>query len=108
MSIEISPGTVNNLPESNLGFGKTEEKRESVRGNIVYSLLCIFAGTIVLSLTFVLGEILLILFLTNLRTNTDINTKCNDSRAKDFLTLIITSEVGLMGAAMGYYFGEKK
>jgi hypothetical protein len=73
-----------------------KQQRENVREQIVGKLICTFALTIVASF----------LFLSIVHNS--INNKERDNRAIDFLTLLITSQVGFIGAALGFYFGEEK
>ncbi|WP_190936735.1 hypothetical protein [Nostoc sp. FACHB-133] len=97
----LTPGEpepqVGEYPKPSLTPGDPQE-REYVRKWLAYSLMAIFGVTILSSLIFVF---------INPFINAGIDKKDNDNRAKDFLTLILTSEVGLIGAALGFYFGEK-
>jgi hypothetical protein len=72
---------------------QTEKQRETTRTQIAMRLVTMFSGT--LAATFILTGI------------AAFNPIADKALIKDFASLAISAQVGLLGTALGYYFGAK-
>ena len=81
-----------------------EEKQEQTRSQLAGFLVKIFAGTIIGS--FVLFSTLVLLTM-NIDEKKAGNLDKTSILVKDLITLIVTSQTGLIGSALGFYFGSR-
>ena len=94
---DLSPSTENTN-------NTIEEQQEQTRSQLANFLVKIFAGTIIGS--FVLFSTL-VLFSINIDEKKAGNLDKTSILVKDLITLIITSQTGLIGSALGFYFGSR-
>ena len=94
---DLSPSTENTN-------NTIEEQQEQTRSQLANFLVKIFAGTIIGS--FVLFSTL-VLFSINIDEKKAGNLDKTSILVKDLITLIITSQTGLIGYALGFYFGSR-
>ena len=94
---DLSPSTENTN-------NTIEEQQEQTRSQLASFLVKIFAGTIIGS--FVLFSTL-VLFSINIDEKKAGNLDKTSILVKDLITLIITSQTGLIGSALGFYFGSR-
>ena len=81
-----------------------EEKQEQTRSQLAGFLVKIFVGTIIGS--FVLFSTLVLLTM-NIDEKEAGNLDKTSILVKDLITLIITSQTGLIGSALCFYFGSR-
>jgi hypothetical protein len=72
-----------------------QKKHDTVRAHITYILLSILAGT----LTLIFAIFILSLFLGN--------ATATWASLKDMLQILLPAETGLIGSAVGFYFGSQ-
>ena len=94
---DLSPSTKNTN-------NTIEEQQEQTRSQLASFLVNIFAGTIIGS--FVLFSTLVLLTM-NIDEKKAGNLDKTSILIKDLITLIITSQTGLIGSALGFYFGSR-
>lgn len=90
----------------NLGDKKfnIQESQEITRAKLATFLVTILSGTIIASFALVLGLLLISIFVDEKKTSSFDKTS---SLVKDLITVILTSQIGLVGTALGFYFGSK-
>ena len=94
------------LPTQTDVSSKILEKQEETRSQLATFLLCILAGTLIGSFTLVAG-------LTILPIVIDFDEKkaksLSENRVllKDLVTFVYTAQTGLIGTALGFYFGSQ-
>jgi hypothetical protein len=88
-SVETSP-----FSDPGTTFYDAEKFRDQVRSKVAFMLLYIFAGTIALTFLVLFFNI----FLKDSSTWTNV---------KDWIEAILPAETGLLGSAVGFYFGTQ-
>jgi hypothetical protein len=98
------PSVVNASPTVENLSSKLADKQETTRAQLATSLINILKNTIIAS--FVLIGVLIIIsgFIDKEETEKFDKTS---SLVKDVIVLIITAQTGLIGTALGFYFGSK-
>ena len=92
------------LPEQKETKLKIEDRQEITRSKLATFLLQILGGTLIAS--FVLISILTFMVIS-IDENKKDTFKENSALVKDLITFIITAQTGLIGTALGFYFGSK-
>ena len=80
-----------------------EERQEETRSKLARFLIYILAGTLVGSFLLI---ILVIISAVVLNLQDKPVLESNSLLAKDLITFIITAQTGLIGTALGFYFGS--
>jgi len=80
------------------------ERQEVTRAGLANFLVMLLSGTIISS--FVLVIVLLIISISVDEKKTSSFDKTS-ALVKDLITLIFTTQIGLVGTALGFYFGSK-
>ena len=102
---EISTSTINYFVPSQQETGsKLQEKQEQTRSQLATFLIKILAGTLIASFGLI---ILLIVMSVIVETDKEPVFVKNIALAKDLITFILTAQTGLIGTALGFYFGSK-
>ncbi len=83
---------------------KIEEKQEETPSQLATFLIKILAGTLTASFRLIL---LLTLMLGCVDEKKAEALKNNSSLVKDLITFILTAQTGLIGTALGFYFGSR-
>jgi hypothetical protein len=96
---------IRSLLPSQLETGiKLEERQEATRSQLATFLIKILAGT--LSASF--GLIILLTVMIGIVDEKKAEAlQKNSSLVKDLITFILTAQTGLIGTALGFYFGSK-
>lgn len=81
-----------------------QESQEQTRAKLATFLVTILSRTIIASFALVLGLLLISIFVDEKKTSSFDKTS---SLVKDLITVILTSQIGLVGTALGFYFGSK-
>lgn len=83
---------------------KLEERQETTRSQLATFLIKILAGTLIASF----GLIILLIVMSYFIDNTKIELFDKTSiLVKDLITFILTAQTGLIGTALGFYFGSR-
>lgn len=103
-NLDESPSIVDVTPTTKNTNKTVEEQQEQTRSQLARFLINIFALTIG-------GSFALFISLVILSVNIDEKKAENLDKTsilvKDLITLIITSQTGLIGSALGFYFGSR-
>jgi hypothetical protein len=94
-----------NLLPSQVETGiKLEERQETTRSQLATFLIKILAGTLTASF----GLIVLLTVMTGVidEKKSESFTKTS-ALVKDLITFILTAQTGLIGTALGFYFGSR-
>ncbi len=83
---------------------KLEERQEQTRAQLATTLIRILAGTLVGSFILIITLIIMSIVVDEKRA---VTLEKNNTLAKDLITFIITSQTGLIGTALGFYFGSR-
>ncbi|MBC6418846.1 MAG: hypothetical protein GDA44_08685 [Prochloron sp. SP5CPC1] len=83
---------------------KIEEKQEETRSQLATFLIKILAGTLTASFGLILLLTLMLGFVDDKKAKALEN---NSSLVKDLITFILTAQTGLIGTALGFYFGSR-
>lgn len=83
---------------------KLEEKQEQTRSQLATFLIKILAGTLVASFSLI---VILIVSSTFVDERRAASLDKQNVLVKDLITFIITAQTGLIGTALGFYFGSK-
>ncbi len=95
---------VNLLPIQRDTGNRLEEKQENTRSELAKFLIRMLAGTLVASFSL----IIILIVMTGLVDERKKETlKETSSLVKDLVTLILTAQTGLIGTALGFYFGSR-
>mgnify|MGYP001072325308 CR=1 FL=1 len=92
------------LPSQKETSFKLEEKQEATRSQLATFLLKMLAGTLTASLVLIVALTLVSVFVPREREEAFEQTS---NLAKDLITLILTTQTGLVGTALGFYFGSR-
>lgn len=79
-------------------------KQEATRADLATRLINILSTTIIASFVLVIGLMLISIFVDEKKTSSLDKTS---ALAKDLITVIFTAQIGLVGTALGFYFGSK-
>ncbi|MBD2578350.1 hypothetical protein [Oscillatoria sp. FACHB-1406] len=83
---------------------KLEERQETTRSQLATFLIRILAGTVAASFAAVITLTIMSGFIDERKAATfDKNT----TLVKDLITFILTAQTGLIGTALGFYFGSR-
>lgn len=83
---------------------KLEERQETTRSRLATFLIKILAGTVAASFAAVIILTIMSGFIDERKSTTfDKNT----ALVKDLITFILTAQTGLIGTALGFYFGSR-
>lgn len=103
-SREIDPTELSSLIPS-VGEKLTlSERQEVTRSKLATFLIWILAGTLTASFSLIL---LLIIMTTFVDERKATNLEKTSTLVKDLITFILTAQTGLIGTALGFYFGSK-
>jgi len=92
------------LPSQKETSFKLEEKQEATRSQLATFLLKMLAGTLTASLVLIVVLTFASVFVPRER---DEPFEQASNLAKDLITLILTTQTGLVGTALGFYFGSR-
>lgn len=83
------------------------KKREDTRSQLARFFLCILGGTYLLSFFLMIGVILTPFFIKEEHLDDQLR---NDTYTytKDIISIFITTQTGLVGSVMGFYFGSNQ
>lgn len=99
---EVDIGSL--LPSQRETGIKLEERQETTRAQLATFLIRILAGTLIASFSLVLIMILMAGFVGEEKRE---SLKENNSLVKDLITFMLTAQTGLIGTALGFYFGSR-
>lgn len=80
------------------------ESQEQTRANLANFLVAILSRTIIASFTLVIVLLIISIFVDEKKSSSFDKTS---ALVKDLITVILTSQIGLVGTALGFYFGSK-
>ena len=103
--VETQEVDLKNLLPSQIETGiKLEERQETTRSQLATFLIKILAGTLTASF----GLIVLLTVMTGVidEKKSESFTKTS-ALVKDLITFILTAQTGLIGTALGFYFGSR-
>lgn len=83
---------------------KLEEKQEQTRSQLATFLIKILAGTLVASFSLI---VILIIASTFADERRAASLDKQNALVKDLVTFILTAQTGLIGTALGFYFGSR-
>ena len=103
--VNLQKTDIKNLLPSQVDTGsRLEERQETTRSQLATLLIKILAGTLA-------GSFSLIILLTIMSGFIDQNKSQSfdktSSLVKDLITFILTAQTGLIGTALGFYFGSR-
>ncbi|MFZ4676685.1 MAG: hypothetical protein ACOYM4_13515 [Nodosilinea sp.] len=99
---EVDIGSL--LPSQRETGIKLEERQETTRAQLATFLIRILAGTLLASFSLILIMILMAGFAGEEKQE---SLKENNSLVKDLITFMLTAQTGLIGTALGFYFGSR-
>ena len=99
---EVDIGSL--LPSQRETGIKLEERQETTRAQLATFLIRILAGTLLASFSLILIMILMAGFAGEEKQE---SLKDNNSLVKDLITFMLTAQTGLIGTALGFYFGSR-
>jgi hypothetical protein len=91
---KLAPDPTYNIPQ----------QQEQTRSQLATFLIKIFAGTLGLSLALVISLVVLSITIDKDKSE---NFDKTTTLVKDLITLVVTSQIGLIGSALGFYFGSR-
>lgn len=96
---------IKNLLPSQVETGiKLEERQETTRSQLATFLIKILAGTLTASF----GLIILLTVMSGFVDESKVESfDKTSSLVKDLITFILTAQTGLIGTALGFYFGSR-
>jgi hypothetical protein len=96
---------IKNLLPSQFETGiKLDERQETTRSQLATFLIKILAGTLTASF----GLVVLLTIMTGFVDKDRAEViKGNSSLVKDLVTFMLTAQTGLIGTALGFYFGSR-
>ncbi|OCQ99456.1 hypothetical protein BCD64_10380 [Nostoc sp. MBR 210] len=83
---------------------KLQERQEETRSNLAKFLIKMLAATLVASFSLVALLVISSAFMDKEKAD---SLEKNSSLVKDLVTFILTAQTGLIGTALGFYFGSK-
>lgn len=92
------------LPSQRETGMKLEERQETTRSQLATFLIRILAGTLIASFSLIILLTVMAGFVDDAKKET---FKENSSLVKDLITFILTAQTGLIGTALGFYFGSR-
>ena len=103
--IQTQEGEIKNLLPSQLDTGiKLEERQETTRSQLATFLIKILAGTLTASFGLIIILTVMSVFVDERKVESFDRTS---SLVKDLITFILTAQTGLIGTALGFYFGSR-
>ncbi len=105
---DLSPVQSNkpDLQSINPNQGDTlPDKQEKTRAWLATFLTYTLAGTITTSFILIIGLVVMSGFFVDEKRNSSFDK--TSALAKDLITFILTAQTGLIGTALGFYFGSK-
>jgi len=103
--IQTQDVDIKNLLPSQVNTGiKLEERQETTRSQLATFLIRILAGTLTASFGLILLLIVASGFVDDKKVASFDKTS---SLVKDLITFILTAQTGLIGTALGFYFGSR-
>lgn len=94
----------NLLPSQRETGIRLEERQETTRSQLATFLIKILAGTLIASFSVIIILTVMAGFVDERKKET---LKENSSLVKDLITFILTAQTGLIGTALGFYFGSR-
>jgi hypothetical protein len=103
--IQTQEVEIKNLLPSQVDTGiKLEERQETTRSQLATFLIKILAGTLTASF----GLIILLTIMSGFVDERKVASfDKTSSLVKDLITFILTAQTGLIGTALGFYFGSR-
>lgn len=104
---EVSPNrnTLEDFSPTTNPSGKTiAERQETTRSKLANFLIYILAGTLIASFVLIITLTIMSGFIDKKKEYFDKTS----SLVKDLITFILTAQTGLIGTALGFYFGSHK
>lgn len=95
----------NSYVESNKTRFTLAERQETTRSQLATFLIKILAGTLIASFSLIIILIVMSHFIDQNQVESFNKTS---SLVKDLITFILTAQTGLIGTALGFYFGSHK
>jgi len=83
---------------------KLEERQETTRSQLATFLIKILAGTLTASFGLIIILTVMSVFVDERKVESFDRTS---SLVKDLITFILTAQTGLIGTALGFYFGSR-
>lgn len=80
------------------------KSQEITRSKLADFLVKILAGTIITTFTLIIVLLIISIFVDDRKTDSFDKTS---ALAKELITVIFTAQIGLVGTALGFYFGSK-
>jgi len=103
--IQTQEVDIKNLLPSQLDTGiKLEERQETTRSQLATFLIKILAGTLTASFGLIIILTVMSVFVDERKVESFDRTS---SLVKDLITFILTAQTGLIGTALGFYFGSR-
>ncbi len=103
--IQTQEGEIKNLLPSQVDTGiKLEERQETTRSQLATFLIKILAGTLTASFSLIILLTVMSGFVDEKKVESFDRTS---SLVKDLITFILTAQTGLIGTALGFYFGSR-
>lgn len=81
-----------------------QASQETTRSQLATFLVRILSRTIIASFSLVIVLLIMSIFIDDKKTSSFDKTS---ALVKDLITVILTSQIGLVGTALGFYFGSK-
>jgi len=81
-----------------------QASQETTRSQLATLLVSILSRTIIASFSLVIVLLIMSIFIDEKKTSSFDKTS---ALVKDLITLILTAQIGLVGTALGFYFGSK-
>lgn len=81
-----------------------QERQENTRAELATRLISILSRTIVASFGILIGLLIMSIFVDEKKSSSFDKTS---ALVKDLATVIFTAQIGLVGTALGFYFGSK-
>ncbi|MFN5302689.1 MAG: hypothetical protein ACK5C9_08610 [Pseudanabaena sp.] len=94
-------GIVPNLDDKEFNL---QASQETTRSQLATLLVSILSRTIIASFSLVVVLLIMSIFIDEKKTSSFDKTS---ALVKDLITLILTAQIGLVGTALGFYFGSK-
>ncbi len=101
---DVFPSLSNVIPSLGNKKFDIQESQEITRAKLAIFLVNILARTILASFALVISLLIISIFVDEKKTSSFDKTS---TLVKDLITLILTAQIGLIGTALGFYFGSK-
>ncbi len=82
-----------------------QASRETTRSQLANFLISLLSKTIIASFSLVVVLLIMSIFIDEKKASSFDKTS---ALVKDLITLILTAQIGLVGTALGFYFGSKE